>query len=205
MLRTSSGSSLGGPGHRGLTLFALAAIVAAGAAIWYFQPGGAAEDSVDLSELDGELNGSSCRRLAGISAKLAERELEPIPFLRALGLQVAGIRPPPRALGDLARGGRNRIPGRGFLARLDDGSSGQARHFAGIAVATTFFGGANPTRWISENLRRDPAGSPDGLLTVEGILFARLLTSGELEPEESPKWLLDRLCRRNQGAGVPGP
>jgi len=178
-------------------LFALAAIAAAGVAIAYFQPGGAAEDSVDLSELEGELSGSSCRRLAGISARLAERELEPIPFLRALGLQVAGIRPPPLALGDLARGGRNVIPGRGFLDPLDDGSSGQARHFAGIAVATTFFAGGSQTRWISENLRRDPANSPDGLPTEAGILFARLLTSGELQPEEAPEWQLDRLCRRN--------
>lgn len=177
-------------------LFALVAIVAAGAAVWYFEPWGDEGEGIELGELEGELTGSSCRRMAGISARLAESELAPIAYLRALGLQVAGIRPPPRALGDLARGGRNRIPGRGFLERLDDGSAGQARHFAGIAVATTFFGGADPTRWISENLRQDPAGSPDGLLTEEGILFATEVMRGDVEPEEAPGWLLDHLCRR---------
>lgn len=95
-------------------LFGLVAAAAAAGAVWYFQPGGG-EDAIDLSELEGELGGSSCRRMAGISARLAERELAPVPFLRALGLQVAGIRPPPRALGDLARGPephpRPRLPG----------------------------------------------------------------------------------------------
>lgn len=178
-------------------LLAVAALAAAGAAVWYFEPGAnGGDDSVDLAGLEGELTGSSCRRLAGISAQLAERDPAPSAFLRAIGLQAAGIRPPPRALTDLARGGRNRIPGRGFLARLDDGSAGQARHFAGIAVATTYFGGGSATRWISENVRQDPAGSPDGRLTEEGIRFATEVLAGELALEETPEWLLEHLCRR---------
>jgi hypothetical protein len=179
-------------------LLAVAALAAAGAAAWYVEPWSeSGEDELDLAGLEQALTGSSCRRLAGISARLAEREREPSAFLRALGLQAAGIRPPPRALADLARGGSNRIPGRGFLARFDDGSAGQARHFAGIAVATTYFGSSGATRWISENLRRDPPGSADGLLTEEGILFATEVLSGELALEQTPQWLLDHLCRRN--------
>lgn len=179
-------------------LVAVVLILLGGAAAWYFAPGGDDDTTtVDLTELQGELTGSACRRMAGVSAKLAERDPAPIAYLRAMGLQVAGIRPPPRGYGDLARGGSNRIPGRGFLARLDDGSSGQARHFAGIVAATTFVGGSNPTRWISESLRRDPADSADGRLTEEGIEFATSVARQDLALDETPAWLLAHLCRRN--------
>jgi hypothetical protein len=140
--------------------------------------------------------GSACRRLAGVAAALAGQDLTPLETLRELGRRVAGIRPPPRAFGDLARGGRDLLPGRGFLARYDDGTSGQARHFAGIAVATTIVGGAVPTRLISERLRDDPSGSADGRLTEAGIEFSQELRSGDLTLGEAPAWILENLCRR---------
>jgi hypothetical protein len=133
--------------------------------------------------------------MAGVAAAVAEESPSSLVLLSELGRRVAGIRPPPRALGDLARGGRDLLPGRGFRARYDDGSAGQARHFAGIAVATTIVGGAIPTRLISERLRDDPRGSADGQLTEAGIEFATGLRSGELTPAEAPSWILDNVCR----------
>jgi hypothetical protein len=173
------------------------AVVAAGAALWYFEPfGGDDGDSVDLSSRQGELSGSACRRVAGLAAKLAERDEDPRAFMRDFGRQAAGIRPPPRAIGDLARGGRNLIVGKGFLARYDDGSSGQARHFAGIAVATTYVGGGSATRWISEHIRDDAPNQADGRLTDEAIEFSHEVLGGDLAPADTPRWLLDNLCRR---------
>ena len=119
-------------------LLAGLAILGAGAALWFFEPwaedgDGDAIDTADLSE---EFSGSACRRMAGLAAKLAERDQDEADFLRAFGLRAAGIRPPPRAYGDLARGGRNLIAGKGFLARFDDGSAGQVqalrRHRRGL-------------------------------------------------------------------------
>jgi hypothetical protein len=153
-----------------------------------------AGDAVDLSELEGELSGTACRRMAGVTASLAERGVSPLALLRELGRRVAGIRPPPRAFGDLARGGRDLLPGGGFRAPYDDGSAGQARHFAGIAVATTVVGGAVPTRLISERLRDDPRGSADGQLTEAGIEFATRLRDGDLALAEAPGWILENVC-----------
>ncbi len=177
-------------------LAAVLAIAVGGAALWYFEPWEGEGSQIELGELDEEFRGSACRQVAGLAARLAKEDPPPPAFLRDLGRQVAGIRPPPRAYGDLVRGGRNRIPGRGFLARFDDGTIGQARHFAGIAAATTFGGGIS-TRWISIFVRDDAENSPDGRLTDEGIVFATEVLTGGLELEETPQWLLDHLCRRN--------
>ncbi len=172
------------------------ALLGAAAVAWLWAPWDDDGDgSVELDALAEGFQGSGCRRLAGVAASLAESEPEPVAYLRALGREAAGIRPPPRAFGDLARGGRDRIPGKGFLARFDDGSAGQARHFAGIAVAVSFGDSANVRR-ISIDLRRDPADSPDGRLTDEAIEFANGVLGGEIEVPEAPDWLLDRLCRR---------
>jgi len=170
-------------------------VLVGGAVAWLWAPWDEGGAPVELDALAEEFRGSSCRRLAGVAAGLAEDDPSPVAFLRELGRRAAGIRPPPRGLGDLARGGRDLIPGRGFLARFDDGSSGQARHFAGIAVARSF-GSAENVRRISIDLRRDPADSADGRLTDEGIEFANGLLDGELEVAEAPDWILDRLCRR---------
>jgi hypothetical protein len=140
------------------------------------------------------LTGTACERLAGLAGYLAATDDSVNEFLLDLGQQAAGISKGRRALADLARGGRNRIPGRGFRRRFDDGSSGQVRHFVGYARAT-MFGGANATRWIGEHLRHDPASSPDGRLGEQGIEFAQALTAGRLELSDASAWLLMRLCR----------
>ena len=171
------------------------AIGAIGAVVWLWQPWDDDADRVEEAELSEEFGGSACRRLAGVASRLAEEDPPPDAFLRALGRRAAGIRPPPRAFADLARGGRDLIPGKGFLARFDDGSAGQVRHFAGIAAAVSF-GGARNTRRISIGVRRDPPDSADGRLTDEGIAFASAVLAGEVEVDEAPQWLLEHLCRR---------
>jgi hypothetical protein len=141
------------------------------------------------------LTGTACQRLAGLAGQLAEEDPAPAEFIAVLGRDAAGIRQGSRALADLLRGGHNRIPGRGFLARYDDGTQGQVRHFTGIAVATLFAQG-NATRWISEHLRNDPEGSPDGRLSERGIEFATAVLSGKLALADARDWILRRLCRR---------
>lgn len=182
-------------------LLALGAIAAGAAALTYWEPwsegdgGDASGVAAQARDLGSEFGGSACRRLAGVAAKLAEGGGSPVAFLRELGRAAAGIRPGSRAYRDLARGGRNVLPGRGFLARYDDGTAGQARHFAGIATATALGGGA-ATRVISIFVRDDPAGSPDGRLTDAAIVFANAVLAGGLVLEQTPRWLLDNLCRR---------
>jgi hypothetical protein len=181
-------------------LLALAVLAAAAAALWYWEPWSGSDDSpadiaAEAEDPAGDFSGSACRRMAGAAAKLAEGDPGAGAFLRELGRSAAGIRPGSRAYGDLARGGRNTLPGRGFLARYDDGSSGQARHFAGIATATALGGGA-ATRLVSIFVRDDAANSPDGRLTDAAIAFANAVLSGELAPALAPRYLLDNLCRR---------
>jgi hypothetical protein len=142
------------------------------------------------------LTGTACERLAGLAGQLAEADDSVNEFLLDLGEDGAGISTGRRALADLARGGRNRIPGKGFKQRFDDGSIGQVRHFVGYARAS-MFGGTSVTRWISEHLRHDPAGSPDGRLGDEGIEFAQDLISGRLSLSDASAWLRGRLCRRS--------
>ena len=181
---------------------AVVAILCAGAALWFLEPWADDGGTAEVTDLGGDFtvsedfSGSACKRMAGLAAKLAEKEESPTAFLRAFGRQAAGIRPPPRAYGDLARGGRNLIAGRGFLVRFDDGSAGQVRHFAGIAVASTF-GGIGATRFLSIFVRDDPRRSPDGQLTEEGLAFASEVLDGDLALEETPSWLLEHLCRRS--------
>ena len=181
-------------------LLAVLAMGCAAAALWYWEPWSSDGDApAELAEQaedpEGDYTGSACRRLAGVAAKLAEDDPPAGPYLRDLGRAAAGIRSGSRGIGDLARGGRNTLPGRGFLARFDDGTDGQARHFAGIATATAI-GGATATRAISIFVRDDPAGSADGRLTDAAIAFANGLLAGELEPRVAPRWILDNLCRR---------
>ena len=139
------------------------------------------------------LSGTACRRLAGLAANLAARDRTAERFLTDLGQQGAGIRPGRFALLDLARDGRNVLVGRGFKPEYDDGTRGQVRHFVGVARAS-MFGGSVVTRWISENLRRDPANSPDGRLADQGIDFAQALLAGRLQLSAASGWIRARLC-----------
>jgi hypothetical protein len=138
-------------------------------------------------------DGTACERLAGVTTDLGRGEPSPAELLRALGLAAAGIRPPPRALADLAAGGRDRIPGGGFRPIYSDGTAGQARHFAGVAVAT-LYGGAAATRVASIFLRRDPARSADGRLSERALEFASLVSLGELPIEQAGPWILVNVC-----------
>jgi hypothetical protein len=179
-----------------LALGALLAIGAVAAAYLVTDPFG--DGSNTPSSLD--LSGTACERLAELGGYLAAKDGDVDDFLLDLGQQAGGISKGRRALVDLARGGRNRIPGRGFKRRFDDGSIGQVRHFAGY-VRASMFGGANVTRWISEHLRHDPADSPDGRLGDEGIEFAQDLINGDLELGGASEWLRTRLCRPPRPAG----
>jgi hypothetical protein len=145
-------------------------------------------------ELRRDLSGSACERLGGLASLIAIETPGPQAFVRRLGREAAGIRPGARAFVDLARGGDDLIPGRGFRGRYSDGTDGQARHFAGIAVAASY-GGEQATRLVSIFVRRDELNSADGALTEEGLAFTRQLRSGELPVPEAGGWILDRLCK----------
>jgi hypothetical protein len=141
------------------------------------------------------LTGTACQRLAGLAAQLAEQDPAPAAFLAALGHDGAGIRSGSRGFADLLSGGHNRIRGRGFVARYDDGSDGQVRHFSGVAMATLFATG-NPTLWISRHLRRDAPGSADDNLSEQAVAFSTAVLKGRLALDETSDWILARLCRR---------
>lgn len=175
-------------------VLAIAAICVLGAvALAYFVLDPFGDDSDPTVSL--HLSGTACERLAGLAEYLAATDDSVNGFLLDLGQRAGGISKGRRALADLARGGRNRIPGKGFKERFDDGSIGQVRHFVGYARAS-MFGGTNVTRWISENLRHDPPDSPDGRLGDEGIEFAQDLTAGRLKLSAASTWLRTHLCRR---------
>ncbi len=143
---------------------------------------------------DRGLSGSSCERLSELAALISLDTSDPGAFLRRLGREAAGIRTGARGFVDLLRGGRDLIPGRGFGARYDDGTFGQARHFAGVAVAASY-GGEQATRLVSIFVRHDPLNSADGRLTEEALAFSRMLLGGRLRPDRGGEWILDRICR----------
>ena len=178
-------------------LVAIGVVLAAAVAAYFVidPSGGGSSSSAGAEAAAGEpLTGTACQRLAILTANLAARDRTAEQFLTDLGQQGAGIRPGRFALIDLARDGTNIIVGRGFKPQYDDGTRGQVRHFVGVARAS-MFGGTVVTRWISENLRQDPAGSPDGKLADEGIDFAQSLLAGRLELSEASDWIRTRLCK----------
>jgi len=79
---------------------------------------------------------SGCAKLADACSRVADRTSTPREFLRQLGHEAAGVRRGPLWPVDAGRGGSNRIRGRGFRRHVDDGTEGQARHFAGIVAVT---------------------------------------------------------------------
>jgi hypothetical protein len=142
----------------------------------------------------------ACAALCALADRLAGQSLSPRQFLIAFGREAAGIGAGPLWFVDAAVGGRNVLAGRGFKAELDDGSRGQARHFAGI-VASVAHLGPRATRWLSIHVRRDAAVSADGRLTEEAIEFATLVGSGDLAPGVASAWLAEHLCARAGHAG----
>jgi hypothetical protein len=145
-----------------------------------------------------------CERLAQACARVAARASSPGPFLRELGHEVAGVRRGMRWPLDAGRGGSNRIRGRGFRRHVDDGTDGQARHFAGIvAVAARI--GPRLTRWLSIHVGRDAPDSADGRLTDHALDFVRLIRSGELAPGDADAWVRSTICGGARAAGRRPP
>ncbi|MEF2976670.1 hypothetical protein [Subtercola sp. YIM 133946] len=134
-----------------------------------------------------------CAALCAMAASLAAQGPGGRRYLVEFGRRGAGIPAGPLWFVAAATGGRNPLRGRGFAASLDDGSTGQARHFAGI-VASVARLGPRATRWLSVHVRRDALDSADGRLTECAIEFATIIRSGELDPADAPDWLRAHLC-----------
>lgn len=137
---------------------------------------------------------NSCRELAAVCDRIlaSDPAITPVDFLRSLGSLVAGIDPGPEGLLDLARGGSNEIWGKGFLPEFDDGSRGQARHFAGTAASVAIVGG-RLTEFVAHTLL-DSADSPDGRLTSMAVEFATQVLEETLPLQECSEWIQEHLC-----------
>ena len=135
----------------------------------------------------------ACAELVQLLERLAGEQLPPRRFLASTGRFAAGIRPGFAGLVDLARGGRNMIAGRGFQPRFDDATSGQVRHFVGIACAAGILG-PRLTRWLSERVGRDHRTSADGRLSEAAIEFATRLLNGALPVAAAPGWVRTVVC-----------
>ncbi|HEX2913625.1 MAG TPA: hypothetical protein VH186_22670 [Chloroflexia bacterium] len=139
---------------------------------------------------------SACCKLADLADNLANSSttLSPKDFITLMGERAAGIRPGLWRYFDLLRGGQDLIPGKGFRSEYNDGSEGQVRHFAGIAVSTITFG-PKLTIWISENIRLDKASSPDGRLTIAAIGFTTRLLGGQIPVSAAGEYIRQNLCQ----------
>ncbi|MEN0084757.1 MAG: hypothetical protein AAGC66_08310 [Leifsonia sp.] len=146
------------------------------------------------------MTADGCAQLAETCARVAARTDSPGTFLRELGREAAGVRRGPLWPLDAGRGGSNRIRGRGFRRHVDDGTEGQARHFAGI-VSVAVRIGPRLARWLSIHVGRDAPDSADGRLTDEAIDFVRLIRSGELAPVDAEAWVRSTIC----GGGTTAP
>ena len=136
---------------------------------------------------------NACLALGRVADEIAAGSPSGHDFLLELGYRVAGIPRNWRAWAVLAAGGRSRIRGRGFRPDLDDGTDGQARHFAGTARAVTLLG-ERATLRLSVVARRDPDSSPDGRLTRLAVEFASALLDGSLPAAQAGDWIRSRVC-----------
>lgn len=136
---------------------------------------------------------TACADLVETAARIAGGDPAPRTFLLQLGAEGGGVRTGPRWVLDAARGGRNRLSGRGFLRHLDDGTNGQARHFAGISAVAARIG-PGLTRWLSIHVGGDAPDSADGRLTDHALDFVRRTRDGRLAPHEAPEWIRLHLC-----------
>lgn len=159
-------------------------------------------DSVshDGGSLEGEAqnaalrNANACQQLAELCDDLLglAPELSPREFLRTLGALVAGIDLGVMGFKQLARGGANGLVGAGFRQEYDDGTAGQARHFAGTAAAAALIG-EKPAELLAHHVV-DPAESIDGRLSTAALEFARLLIIEELALAEAGRWVAGNVC-----------
>ncbi|MCO5221364.1 MAG: hypothetical protein M9947_07240 [Thermomicrobiales bacterium] len=139
-------------------------------------------------------NANACQQMAELCGELlaVAPELTPREFLRTLGALVAGIDLGLMGFKQLARGGANGLVGAGFRAEYDDGTAGQARHFAGTAAAAALVG-EKPAELLAHHVV-DPAESIDGHLSTAALEFARLLVDGELSLAEAGDWIGAHIC-----------
>lgn len=135
----------------------------------------------------------ACSALADRVDALAAASPRPRALLAAVAREVAGIRPWPLGLLDLASGGSNRIRGRGFAQPYDDGTRGQARHFAGVAGATLHLGGPL-AHLLMRTAGGDHRGTADDRLTARAVEWSRLLRRGELPVAEAGDWIRREVC-----------
>jgi hypothetical protein len=157
-------------------------------------------DEVDALPLDGDAreaalrNANACKQMAELCAHLLDvaPELTPREFLRSLGALVAGIDLGLKGVKQLARGGANGLVGAGFREEYDDGTAGQARHFAGTAAAAALIG-EKPAELLAHHVV-DPAESIDGHLSTAALEFARLLIDGDLTLPEAGHWIEMNVC-----------
>lgn len=145
----------------------------------------------------------ACHELADLCDEIATfaPDLDPKDFLTTLGALVAGIDPGLKGVLSLARGGRNEIIGAGFKPEFDDGTAGQARHFAGTAASAVRFG-ATPTELLAHNVL-DPPDTADGRLTSAAVQFVRALLDGSLEIAHAGDWVRRTLCLAEQPERPP--
>ncbi len=135
----------------------------------------------------------ACESMAAVADVLAAEHPEPRDLLVALGHRVAGVPRGPLAVLGLLAGGRTRLRGVGFRTDLHDSTTGQTRHFAGVARAVTVLGPGR-TEWLSVHVRRDRPESPDGRLTSLAVEFASRLLDGTLAPEDAGEWIRANVC-----------
>ncbi len=148
----------------------------------------------EKERIDALRNANACQQMADLCAELlgVAPELSAREFLRSLGTLVAGIDLGIVGIGQLARGGSNGLTGAGFRAEYDDGSAGQARHFAGTAAAAALLGD-KPAELLAHHVV-DPAESIDGRLSTAALEFARLLIDGELPLHAAGQWIEAHIC-----------
>lgn len=148
-----------------------------------------------MDDASGTADIDACEQLARVAERLAERTDDPRRFLRGLAWNCAGIRLDPRGMLDLARGGRNRFRGGGFRTEFDDGTTGQVRHFTGVAVAPVLIGEA-ATRWAMRTVLRDPETSADHRLSVAALEFSAALREARIHPADAGAWIREHLATR---------
>jgi hypothetical protein len=139
-------------------------------------------------------NANACQQLSELCDEVLAvvPELTPREFLRTLGALVAGIDLGLKGFRQLARGGANGLVGAGFRAEFDDGTAGQARHFAGTAAGAALVG-ETAAELLAHHVV-DPAESIDGHLSTAALAFARLLMDGELPLSEAGSWIAANVC-----------
>ncbi|GIT78548.1 hypothetical protein LLS1_02170 [Leifsonia sp. LS1] len=136
---------------------------------------------------------NACADLVSTAERLARTSASSRRFFVDLGAEAGGVRRGPLWFWDAARGGRNRIRGRGFRPHVDDGTDGQARHFAGIlAVAARI--GVRATRWFAIHVLGDAEDSADGRLTDHALDLVRLARSGAVTRATVGDWIRRTIC-----------